>query len=370
MSLFAALDAEGNTRFVGEVLRGAACGCFCGECRSPVVAKQGTDQVWHFAHEASQERPQCLPGSINLLRRLATEILLATESMAVPECRQVVSADWRHADIHEVAKWSLPAVCIAQRDLQASARQPVAQLNPVGVVAWTVGLWVQIGDPTEVSGGEFDGELVYHCPAPPKGAITTHADAVAFLQQHGGWRWQRMPDVCGALEQAEKRLQDRIAARETEQVEKLQRLRILAAQRNAFPGVHGAAFFSRQPSHHEAMLEVSQLQTPVPALPKWTDLKKKNSSFFAFAMTDPGQFWIAMDAFDFPGYYVVPGTGWWDGWDEALPPSIGEADLLKGAYCGDGPVDRAIESLRRLGVSASRIDSDASLICAFTGWKD
>lgn len=178
-----------------------------------------------------------------------------------------------------------------------------------------------------------------------------------------------MPDVVGALAQAEKRLQERIAASEAEQVEKLHRLRLLAQQRNAFPCGPVAAVFSRQLSHHEAMLEMSQLQAPVPVpLPKWTELKKKNSSYFAFQMRDLSEYWIAMAAADFPGYYVVPGTGWWDGWDEALPLSIGEADLLRGGYRGDGPVDRAIESLRRLGVSTSRIDSDASLICAFTGW--
>ena len=41
--LFAALDAQGQIRFVGDVARGAACGCFCPVCASPLIAKLGYD---------------------------------------------------------------------------------------------------------------------------------------------------------------------------------------------------------------------------------------------------------------------------------------------------------------------------------------
>lgn len=369
MSLFAAIDADGNTRYIGEVVRGAACGCFCAECKSPVVAKQGTDHVWHFAHEASQERPQCLPGSINLLRRLAIERLLESDTLVLPECQKVVSADRPYADIQEVAAWTLPVGCITQRDLQAAFNKPVAQLNPVMIPRCTIGLWVQIGELTQETSGDFGGELVYRCQAPPKGAITTHASAVAFLQQYSRWHWHRLPDVFGVLKQAKKQLQDRVSAQQAEQVAKLQRLRALLQQRSAPIGGQRTSFVSRTPMHSDEFSAPSP--QPADALrPQWADFKKKNTSFFAFQMRTEGEFWIVMEAADSIGYYIVPGGGWWDGWDEALPLSIGTADLHKGAYRGDGAVDRAIQSLRNLGVAASRIDSDASLICAFTGWKD
>lgn len=341
MSLFAAIDAQGTTRYIGEVARGAACGCYCAACQSPVVAKQGADHAWHFAHEASQERPQCLPGSINLLRRLATEMLLESGSLVMPECRQVVSTNWRYSVIREVAAWTLPTGCIVQRDMQAAFNKPVAQIKPLGIPDCTIGLWVQIGESPPEAGGEFSGELVYRCQIPPKGAITTHAGAVEFLQQHHVWEWQMAPDVFAELERAHKRLQERIEADKAERIEKLQ-------------------------PHN------SLLQPPAPApLPTWVTLKKRNTSFFAYQMRNEKEFWIVMDAADQPGcYYVVPGSGWWDGWDEALPLSVGKADLQRGAYCGDGPVDRAGQLMRNLGVSASRIDSDARQICGFTGWKD
>lgn len=71
LSIFTGLDQTGAIRFVGDVPRGAACGCICSACGAPLVAKRGEQKKWHFAHEASQERPDCFSGAVNLLRRLA-----------------------------------------------------------------------------------------------------------------------------------------------------------------------------------------------------------------------------------------------------------------------------------------------------------
>ena len=168
MSLFAAIDSVGQTRYIGEVVRGAACACFCAECKSPLAARQGSDHVWHFAHEASQERPQCLPGSVNLLRRLAIQRLLACTSLTLPECKQVVAADGRYAGIHETAAWTLPACRLAETDALAAFNQPVARLNPVGMPDCSIGLWVRIGDLSGQTDAAFDGAVVYRCPAPPR----------------------------------------------------------------------------------------------------------------------------------------------------------------------------------------------------------
>lgn len=368
MSLFAAVDAQGNTRYIGEVARGAACGCFCSECKSPVVAKHGTDHAWHFAHEASQERPQCLPGSVNLLRRLAVETLLESDTLVMPECRQVFTATVHFSSVEEVACWTLPVGRIAQRDIQAAVTKPVARYSLEGRPDCTIGLWVQIGDLNLEIGGDYDGELVYHCPAPSKGEITTQDSAVAFLQKHSRWRWQKLPDISGARRQAQERLQGRVESLQAEPAERLRRLRELHRLRNGLEPVQQRSSSTNSPEYgeesHASLLE----QAPAPR-PEWADFRKKNSSFFAFQLHTSREFWIVMQAADHPGYYVVPGAGLWDGWDEALPRSFGQADLLKGAYSGDGSINDGIQMMRNLGVAASRTDSDVGLICAFTGWK-
>ncbi|MBO9471048.1 hypothetical protein J7355_13185 [Endozoicomonas sp. G2_2] len=45
-------NASGTMVHVGEVERGLACGCYCVTCSRPVLARQGTKRIWHFAHRA------------------------------------------------------------------------------------------------------------------------------------------------------------------------------------------------------------------------------------------------------------------------------------------------------------------------------
>jgi competence protein CoiA len=47
---FATRIADLNLVSPDEVARGAACNCLCPGCDSPVIARQGTEREWHFAH--------------------------------------------------------------------------------------------------------------------------------------------------------------------------------------------------------------------------------------------------------------------------------------------------------------------------------
>ena len=353
MSLFAAIDAAGHTRYIGEVVRGAGCACVCAECGSPVVAKHGDDQVWHFAHEASQERPQCFAGSLNLLRRLAIELLLAEHLPLLPPFSQLVTAAPPHADITEWAMWELREAAYACRYPLAPRGSAIAELELHGFPGVRIALWVQIGESSPHSSGAFSGELVYFCPAPSTGSIRSHANALEYLQRSSRWIWMRCPDVYGALEAALANVAARVGTSQARQELARQR----TAPRLARPdGAEAADVFAAAPGRPQA--------------PYWTRLKKDRSSYFAFEMRAAGESWIVMEAADLPGYYVVPGAGLVDGWDEALPISLGKADVRKGAYYGDGAISHAIFSLRSMGEVGSRIDSDAALIAAFTGWRE
>lgn len=370
MTLFAAIDANGETRFIGDVARGAACGCFCAECNSPVVAKQGNDHVWHFAHEASQERPQCLPGSVNLLRRLAIEKLLESDTLVMPECKKTFAAEVMQSPVEEVARWTLPRGLVVEREPLAAVNKPVARYRVEGRPDCLIGLWVQIGDTAPDEGvGHCDGELIYRCPVPGKGEITTEASAAAFLREKSGWHWLKLPDPSGEQAQAQERLRARVSELQADQRFKLQSLRDLHSRRDSVAAWRRGPGYDRSLEFTEDALADQPEPPPAPA-PSWAVLKKKNSSAFAFQMRNSGEFWIVIQAADHPGYYVIPGEGLWDGWDEALPQSVGHADLAKGAYVGEGNINVGIELIRRLGVSASRTDSDVGQICAFTGWKE
>lgn len=50
------IDKEtGRMREVGDVPRGRRCGCVCPCCKAGLVAKQGSEKEWHFAHDAKAE---------------------------------------------------------------------------------------------------------------------------------------------------------------------------------------------------------------------------------------------------------------------------------------------------------------------------
>lgn len=59
-----ALDAEGEWRDVDEVPRGKACGCFCADCKGPLVARHGDVRVHHFAHDDRRDCRHALETSL------------------------------------------------------------------------------------------------------------------------------------------------------------------------------------------------------------------------------------------------------------------------------------------------------------------
>ena len=50
---FGLASDDGSLVDVENVPRGAKCGCVCPSCKTPLVARQGGEKEWHFAH-ASQ----------------------------------------------------------------------------------------------------------------------------------------------------------------------------------------------------------------------------------------------------------------------------------------------------------------------------
>lgn len=61
---------------VGSVAKGKACGCICPSCQTPLIARQGHEKEWHFAHRShdvhNETRKECdysLPVSIRMMIR-------------------------------------------------------------------------------------------------------------------------------------------------------------------------------------------------------------------------------------------------------------------------------------------------------------
>jgi hypothetical protein len=82
-----ALDAADRLVSAEVVPRGAACGCRCPECFSPLISKQGEVLRWHFAHEADSDGGTgkgCTNAFETMVHRLAKQIILDAGRITVP----------------------------------------------------------------------------------------------------------------------------------------------------------------------------------------------------------------------------------------------------------------------------------------------
>lgn len=79
-----AIDAAGGFRDVADVPRGLECGCFCADCKGPLVAKKGDVRAHHFAHHDRRECRHALEAS--LFGMLMTQVRMADANLMVPPC--------------------------------------------------------------------------------------------------------------------------------------------------------------------------------------------------------------------------------------------------------------------------------------------
>lgn len=361
MGLFAALDNSGAVRFVGEVENGAACACVCPTCGAPVLAKQGELNSWHFAHQPGQERPECEPGSINLLRRLAVERLVEQPYLTLPSGAARVMVDARFPSLNQTVDLHFGPATVQQWHLQAPRGSKVASFVMMDQSA--LALFVEIG-PGDCA-LELDaspGALLYALPLPPEGSIRTELQALDFLKTNGRWHWRRLPDAGGRIERAKRELLARLPplVAQWEQVQTLRRQQLFD---DRFRG--GGAGRERPVIDAPHTPEVARVEPPPAALPEWTSWKKDRTSFYAFERPQEEAVWVVFDSALHDGYFIVPAPTTFEGWDESLPASLGYVDLENGAIVGPGPVSRAVAWFYGTPGVCSRIDSDAVQILRF-----
>jgi hypothetical protein len=96
-----ALNQKNLVVCVEEVPRGLECGCFCSVCQAPLIAKQGEQRIWHFAHATESD---CQGAAESLLHKAAKQLILEYKGITLPPVKAVGSAtlsDGRHAQVVE-----------------------------------------------------------------------------------------------------------------------------------------------------------------------------------------------------------------------------------------------------------------------------
>lgn len=163
--------------------------------QQPLIAKQGSEKEWHFAHEAGQERPECLSGALNMLRRLVVEKLKRHGQIDLPPYRVSVFAQSPMGKRSESVEWLAQFQSPLAWSLKAPRHLPVATgLLTSGVEA---AVFVEIGEGSaaEVACTSCAAALAFVCPVPLLEDLRERARAEQHIDLHGRFEWRWHPDT-------------------------------------------------------------------------------------------------------------------------------------------------------------------------------
>lgn len=205
--LFAGLGSDDNIRFIGEVERGAACDCFCPECGAPLLAKQGNEKVWHFAHEGGRERPECEAGSVNLLRRLAMQHLRTQETIELPHCKDRVNMRSPFRALWRDVVWSVRIVGAVEWVTCLTKYGPVglARLDQGGELE----IFVEISDRLSQHfppGQDAKASVVFWSTLPVMSDRRKRSHAEQHLRRRGQFIWRHQPANASLVREAQQQL--------------------------------------------------------------------------------------------------------------------------------------------------------------------
>lgn len=335
--LFAAIDSCGAVRFIGEVSRGAACGCVCPECASPLIARLGDEREWHFAHEAGQERPECEAGAVNMLRRLAVEYLRSRPTLALPRYSAHVTARSEQRLHTEDVRWD------AQFVGALNWQWPSAKAEPVAIGRLDNGIDVRLlveiaNEPPKFlpPAPSAPSEVIFWCSIPALSDLRKRLYAEQHIARRGHFLWKHQRDVFGHVALARKRLQARAAADDHE----MERWRKLQSEEAGRRWAEKARQLRQQSARSVAPVIPSEaapepVSSPLSAVigPKtwpWAPKHGVNTSFVFYRMTD-GSAWVIYTVDD-GGSAIAAWPKADEGWDEALPARVGVPDAELGIY--------------------------------------
>lgn len=353
--LFAALDATGALRFIGEVERGADCGCSCPVCNSPLVARQGAANEWHFAHEASQERPECETAAVGLLRHLMVELLQAraeADGLQLPPYRQRVAIERALIHVHEDVQWGARVMGTTRWQPRAAAHEPVAFTRlDTGV---DLLLFVVVGEAEAPPVPAGCAQAVFRCRLPPPSALRERRRTLQHLERRAELVWQQHPDALGLVAAAQERLE----------TQSRQIYRNWLAMADAAGGPATVVEARPPPLYYGPGAPSSPLVAPRYACAPHHAAQVS----FTFYRLSPTQAWLlyllervgptdwrnASEKF----YALAPYPATFEGWAEALPASVGRADLDAGIVRCRGFLDAVTYLSRRAILTRSGRNPD------------
>lgn len=127
---FAKRVSNGELVSPDEVERGRACKCICPGCNSEVLAKQGTEREWHFAHAKSKK---CADGYAVSIHELAKQLLRQRKELLLPSLEAAVSARDTFGFLLEVREPVLQSRMVKLDDCKAGMNRGGVNVDAIGM---------------------------------------------------------------------------------------------------------------------------------------------------------------------------------------------------------------------------------------------
>lgn len=324
------MDESGAVRFVGEVDRGAACGCFCPVCASPLIARQGRLKEWHFAHEASQERVECEVGALNMIRRVTAEVLHRNPLPTLPLYAQEVSAgspSHLHTKITEIASWAAE-IEPAGLKWETGGTQSKPFLSGMLTTGVPFDAFIIVNDQRPSHPPPSDqgiAHLIYWIVTPTQADLLQRINLEQHISHHGRWMWQSHPEYRGRIAAARHKALQKAEEEKRAMHDKLARMR------EEFQRRERLASQAREQAEAEWHAHKSMKDAKVPdKSAPWAPQRKPRSSFVFYKLKHGQGTWVIYTRLD-ESIWLVP-LPEFDGWDESMPPSLGTTETGTVAY--------------------------------------
>lgn len=127
---FAKRISNGELVSPDEVERGRACNCVCPGCNSEVLAKQGTEREWHFAHAKGEK---CAEGYEVSIHELAKQLLRQHKELLLPSLKASVSARDAFGFLLEVREPVLQSRLVKLDECKTGVSRGGVNVDAIGV---------------------------------------------------------------------------------------------------------------------------------------------------------------------------------------------------------------------------------------------
>lgn len=337
VQIFAGVDPHGALRFISEVPSGLACNCVCLTCGARLVARKGEINDPHFGHESGQQRPECLVGARNLVRRIISEHFQA-HALPAPSVFETMV---RSGSSAESASWNMKITHVIEWRPRPGPDSPAALLALEHDYRAELIIVTDGEEPSFTSNSPHVGRLVLQAPMPSPESLRSKDAVTPYLVANMRLRWVYLPDAFGVIESTNQRLEQkqRVAAeRAKDFLVERQRLagqrwaQVRSTLRNL--GAHGLGEMTKPlpipESRQVPSPPVEQTNADLRTDAAWARCHVPQSGIFCYVLSDESQWVLIRDS----GFGLVlrqyPEAQ--EGWDECFPPSVGRPDVDAGGY--------------------------------------